>query len=109
MTLQFKFYYTTPHDYIAVYLARFPFMPKLKNVLPTIIEFALIQPQACQFTAEEIFFGAVMSLFTTQQIILTDFQREIFYRLTDCWDNASIMSNLITKGINKYGCQHKNN
>ncbi len=37
MALKGKLNITTPYDYIVVYLARFPFLPKLKNVLPTII------------------------------------------------------------------------
>jgi hypothetical protein len=45
--MRFKFKYTTPSDYIDIFLARFPFVPKYRDILPTIIEFALLTPQAC--------------------------------------------------------------
>lgn len=84
-------------------------MPRLKIIIPAIIEFALLQPQTCQFTAEEIFYGAVLSIFANQRIVLTDFQRNVFVRLTDCWGNAEVMSGLIVTGVDRYGSQQPNN
>ena len=107
--IRFRFKYTTPYDYINAYLARFPFLPKLKLIIPTIIEFALLQPQACQFTSEEIFYGAVLSIFANQRIVLNDFQRNVFVRLTDCWGNAEQMSGLIVTGVDRYGSQQSSN
>jgi hypothetical protein len=103
--IRFRFKLTSPMDYMEGYLSRFPFLPKLRHILPTIIEFALIQPQACQFSAEEIFYGAVLSQFSTQRIVLSDFQKNVLMGLTDCWANAQAMSSIIAFGVNKYGSQ----
>jgi hypothetical protein len=45
--LNLKVQFTTPYDYIDIFIARFPFLPKIRSVLPFFIEFALIQPKAC--------------------------------------------------------------
>lgn len=106
--IRFRFKFTSPLDYVEGYLERFPFFPRSRHILPTIIEFALIQPQACQFSAEELFYGAVLSQFTSQRVALTDFQKNVLLGLTDCWGNAQTMSGIIASGVNRYGSPQSN-
>jgi hypothetical protein len=61
-SLAFVFRFTSPDNYLDIFIERFPFFPKLRNVIPKFIELALMRPCACEFNAEEIFFGAVLSI-----------------------------------------------
>jgi hypothetical protein len=103
--IHFRFKLTSPLDYMDGYLARFPFLPRLRHILPTIIEFALLQPQACQFSAEELFYGAVLAQFLNQRVMLTDFQKNVLLGLTDCWGNTQTIGNIIADAVNRYGAQ----
>jgi hypothetical protein len=81
--------YTTPFDYIDIFMTRFPFFPKMREALPLFIEFALMHPNACEFTAEEVFFGAVLAIFEVKDIHLNEFMGEVMTGLTDSWSNAN--------------------
>jgi hypothetical protein len=41
------FRYTSPNDYLEVFMERFPFFPKYRVVIPKFIELALIRPNSC--------------------------------------------------------------
>jgi hypothetical protein len=97
--LGFRFKYTTPFDYIDTFMALFPFFPKMRDAFPLFLEFALIHPNACQFTAEEVFFGAVMAILEIKHIHLNEFLAKIMRGLTDSWSNANHVKSQIIEGI----------
>ena len=76
--LNFKFKYTTPYDYIDIFMAKFPFFPKMNDI-------------SCEYNAEEIFFGSVLALLEKSNAFLDNFQQNILKRLTDSWPRAKIM------------------
>lgn len=49
--LRFRFRYTAPLDYLEIFLARFPFYPRMRYVLPKYVELAMLRPSMCEFTA----------------------------------------------------------
>jgi hypothetical protein len=83
--IRFRFMYTTPYDYVDIFMARFPFFPKMRQALPIFIEFANIQGQSCDYTSEELFYGAVLAICECGGLIFSEFQRQVFMGLTDCW------------------------
>ena len=89
--LNFKFKYTTPYDYIDIFMAKFPFFPKMNDIFPVIIKLALLHHISCEYNAEEIFFGSVLTLLEKSNAFLDNFQQNILKRLTDSWPRAKIM------------------
>lgn len=61
-SLSFVFRYTSPNDYLDIFMERFPFFPKFRKAIPKFIELAMMRPNACEYKAEELFFGAVLSI-----------------------------------------------
>jgi hypothetical protein len=84
-SLSYVFRYTSPSDYLDVFMERFPFFPNFRPVLLKLIELALMRPNACSFKAEELFFGAVLALIKTKKQVLTPLQNTILLSMTDCW------------------------
>ncbi len=70
-SVSFVFRYTTPNDYLDNFMERFPFFPKFKKVIPKFIELALMRPHACEFTAEELFYGAVIALIQLHKLTIS--------------------------------------
>ena len=49
--LKFRLSYTTPYDYLDIFMARFPFFPKMRQALPIFIEFANVHSASCEYTS----------------------------------------------------------
>ena len=95
-TLNFKLRYTSPQEHFDSFLARFPYQKKLfQQALPSLILLTLIHPQACEFTSEEIFFGAVLSVLEIVPLTLNDSQQRLLNSLTNNWEAATRVKELI--------------
>jgi hypothetical protein len=82
-----------------IFLARFPFFPKMRLALPKYVELAMMRPSACGLTGEEIFFGAVQVVVELHGLILNDFQRTILLSVTDSWAGARRAAEMIAEAM----------
>lgn len=74
---------------------RFPWFPEAQKAVPPLIELALTLPAMCEFSAEEVFFGSVLAVGDSKQLELSAGQRAVLERMTDCWGEARVASQLI--------------
>lgn len=71
--LHFRMMFTTTEDFLNTFLALFPYYSKMfKLALPKYIELGLIHPLACEFTSEEIVYGAVLALIEVSGVDMKD-------------------------------------
>ena len=88
--------FKSPEDFLNEFLLVFPSHKKLfKNAMPSIIDLALIHSRACEFTAEEIFFGAILAALKIVPINLTDSDFEDLLCLTDKWESSQVVCQMI--------------
>jgi hypothetical protein len=94
--LGFRMRYTTPQDYLDSFIRSFPHQRKLfQQALPPLILLALIHPEACKYTAEEIFFGAVLAVLEIIPLNLNDSQNRKLFSLSSRWEQAAKVKALI--------------
>ena len=100
--LRLRFKFTTPIDYLEIFLARFPFFPNLKHLLPNFIEFACVHSLACEFSAEELFYGCVLAAFEMKHVRLGEREGKILMGLSDSWGRSEVAKGLIVEGISAF-------
>jgi hypothetical protein len=87
--LRFRFKYTTPYDYIEGFCQRFPWNINFKNALGEILDMTLALPFCAGYSAEEVFYGTVETIFKARKVVLTETQRRVLRSMTDTWERAS--------------------
>jgi hypothetical protein len=90
----------TPLDYLPVLAEQFPWFLEAQKVVPHLIELALTLPEMCQFSAEEVFFGSLLAIRDSKQLELSASQQAVLERMTDCWGEARMASQLILQLYN---------
>lgn len=100
--LKFRFKYTTPYDYIDAFCQRFPWHINFRNALASILDVTLALPCCASFSAEEIFYATVETIFRAKNVALTQTQKNVFLGLTDTWSRAGELSGLILSSISEF-------
>lgn len=87
--LRFRFKYTTPYDYIEGFCQRFPWNINFRNALGEILDMTLALPFCAGYSAEEVFYGTVETIFRAKKVNLTVTQQRVLQSMTDTWVRAS--------------------
>lgn len=93
--LRLRFKRTTPYDYFPVFFARFPWMSRAREAIGDILHMAIALPEACAFSAEELFYASVWATFEYKQVRLTPLQMNVLASATAKWDRARQMGERI--------------
>jgi hypothetical protein len=72
----------------------------LRNHLLRFVELGLLHPSACEFTAQEMFYGAVIVFLKATRALVDNRKRKILSEITDCWGRATAAAILITYVLN---------
>lgn len=100
--LNYELRYITPDEFKLDFFDRFPHYNKVfRYSLPKFIQLALLHPQACEFKAEEIFYGAVVTTIKKADIKMNDSKKITLLAMTNCWEKAVLISEMIQKQIEK--------
>lgn len=62
--LDYNFRYTSPYDYFPIFFNSFPWYPQLEEALKMVLNLAIVLPESCENTAEQIFYGSLVAIFT---------------------------------------------
>lgn len=69
--LSFNLRYTTPNDYFPIFFHCFPWYPQLEEAINMVLKLVLALPEACEYTAEQVFYGSVLAILAYRGVIIS--------------------------------------
>jgi len=82
----------TPYDYCSIFYERFPWLPNMQDALVNVLSLAVAIPEACGYSAEELFYGSVWAIFLYKKAKLSELQKKEIKSMTNGWPNAEIFA-----------------
>lgn len=88
--------HATPDEYLEPFLSSFPFYQDFfRSEVPKYLELGAMHPRACEFTTEEMFYGAVLVALQAPGVVVSVRKERILLEMTKCWGRASKSALLI--------------
>lgn len=75
--IEFNLNFTSPYNYIKPFFEYFPWLNKLKKLLPMVIDLAISFPKSSAYSAEDLFFGCFRAAVNIKQCQLNDLQKKV--------------------------------